>query len=178
MGFITLEKFSINKFWVETPTPLKYILIFAILLVTSYFILSKKMDDNNVRELTSMKIGITATYELINNFEDFRKEQDSYNKDVIAYLYDLHDLVNELNITTNRKLDMILSSGNQNADQIIEKILLLNESFDKLSKIYKGNLEIPNLEDNEVSKKDYHFQSIIKPFEKKDTVIIKVRKIK
>jgi hypothetical protein len=45
---------------------------------------------------------------------------------------------------------MILSSGSQNTDQIIEKILLLNESFDKLSKIYRGDIEIPNLEDNKV----------------------------
>lgn len=158
MAAIPLEKFNLNRFWEKTPTPLKYILIFAILLATSYFIISKKMDDNHLVELESMKKGIAATYELIDNFEEFRKEQDAYNKEVIAYLYDLHDLVDELNKSTNRKLDMILSSGNQNSDDIIEKILLLNESFDKLSTIYKGDLETPDLGDNKAPKKDYDFK--------------------
>jgi len=141
MGVIPLDKFNLNRFWEKTPTPLKYILIFAILLATSYFIFSKKLDDNHITELESMKQGITATYELIDNFEDFRKEQDEYNQEVLAYLYDLHDLVNELNTNTNRKLDMLLSSGSANSDEIIEKIMLLNESFDKLSEIYKEDLE-------------------------------------
>ena len=82
MGAIPLDKFNLNRFWEKTPTPLKYILIFAILLATSYFIFSKKMDDNHVVELDSMKRGIAATYELIDNFEEFRKEQDDYNKEV------------------------------------------------------------------------------------------------
>jgi len=158
MGAIPLDKFNLNRFWEKTPTPLKYILIFAILLATSYFIFSKKMDDNHLSELDSMKRGIAATYELIDNFEDFRKEQDDYNKDVLSYLYDLHDLVDELNSSTNRKLDMILNSGSANTDQIIEKIVLLNESFDKLSNIYKEDLETPNLEDNKAPKKDYDYQ--------------------
>lgn len=157
MGAIPLDKFNLNRFWEKTPTPLKYVLIFTILLATSYFIISKKMDDNHVTELNSMKKGIAATYELIDNFEEFRKEQDSYNKEVLSYLDDLHELVDELNTTTNRKLDMILNSGSQNTDQIIEKILLLNESFDKLSKIYKEDLQIPNLDDNKAPKKDYSF---------------------
>jgi len=163
MGVIPLDKFNLNRFWEKTPTPLKYILIFAILLATSYFIFAKKMDDNHLTELDSMKRGITATYELIDSFEEFRKEQDSYNKEVIAYLYDLHDLVDELNTSTNRKLDMILNSGNSNSDQIIEKILLLNESFDKLSEIYKDDLEAPNLEDNKAPKKDYTFKATAIP---------------
>ena len=53
---------------------------------------------------------------------------------------------------------MILNSGNSNTDQIIEKILLLNESFDKLSKIYKEDLETPNLEDNKAPEKDYLYR--------------------
>jgi len=158
MGAIPLDKFNLNRFWEKTPTPLKYILIFAILLATSYFIFSKKMDDNHLTELDSMKRGIAATYELIDNFEEFRKEQDDYNKEVLNYLYDLHDLVDELNSSTNRKLDMILNSGSANTDEIIEKILLLNESFDKLSNIYKEDLESPNLEDNKAPKKDYQYE--------------------
>ena len=160
MGAIPLEKFNLNRFWERTPTPLKYILIFALLFATSYFIFSKRMDDNHVAEIDSMQKGISATYELIDNFEEFRKEQDGYNKEVLKYLYDLHELVNELNSSTNRKLDMILNSGSSNTDEIIEKIMLLNESFDKLSKIYTEDLEIPNLEDNKVNK-NYEYQPVI-----------------
>lgn len=147
---VPLDKFSINKFWDKTPNPLKYILIFSILIATSYFIFSKKLDDNQIQELENMKKGIVATYELIDNFEDFRREQDDYNQEVITYLHNLHKLVEELNTSTNRKFDMILRSSNNNADDIIEKIVLLNESFIKLSDIYQSNIEIPNLNDNKV----------------------------
>jgi hypothetical protein len=148
MFTIPLDKFSINKFWDKTPNPLKYILIFSILIATAYFAFSKKLDDNQMQDLENMKKGIVATYELIDNFEDFRREQDDYNQEVITYLHNLHKLVEELNTSTNRKFDMILRSSNNNADDIIEKIVLLNESFIKLSDIYQSNIEIPNLNDN------------------------------
>jgi hypothetical protein len=62
-------------------------------------------------EIEQMKVGITATYQLIDNFEDFRSEQDLYNKEVLKYLNNLHALVEDLNATTNRKLDMIFSGS-------------------------------------------------------------------
>lgn len=159
MASIPLDKFNLNRFWEKTPTALKYILVFAIFVVVSYFLFSKRMDDNHIREIEQMKTGITATYELIDNFEEFRREQDSYNKEILEYLNNLHALVEDLNATTNRKLDMILNSGDQNADQIIEKILLLNESFERLSKAYTKEVERPNLDDNKV-KKDYNFEFV------------------
>lgn len=154
MGAIPLEKFNLNRFWEKTPTPLKYILIFALFAVISYFFISKRMDENHAGEIAHMRQGIVATYELIDNFEEFRTEQDSYNKEILDYLYNLHTLVEDLNATTNRKLDMILSSGNTNADDIIDKIELLNESFERLSKAYQPNIERPNLNDNK-AKKNY-----------------------
>jgi len=157
MASIPLDKFNLNRFWEKTPTALKYVLVFAIFIVVSYFLFSKRMDDNHVAEIDQMKQGIVATYELIDNFEDFRNEQDQYNKEILDYLNNLHALVEDLNATTNRKLDMILNSGDQNADQIIEKILLLNESFERLSKAYSPNVERPNLDDNKV-KKDYSYR--------------------
>jgi len=138
---IPIAEFNINKFWERTPTPLKYILIIVIFLATAYFLFTKKLDDNQVKELDQMKTGITATYQLIENFEDFKKEQDDYNKEIIIYLKNLHALVQELNETTNRKFDILLKSGNKNADQIVDKILLLNESFNKISKIYNENIK-------------------------------------
>lgn len=162
MASIPLDKFNLNRFWEKTPTALKYILVFALFLVVSYFLFSKRMDDNHLAEINQMKQGITATYELIDNFEEFRQEQDLYNKEVIDYLNNLHALVEDLNSTTNRKLDMILSSGasSENQEFLIEKILLLNESFERLSKAYQRDIENPNLDDNKV-KKNYNFDPSI-----------------
>lgn len=160
MATIPLDKFNLNRFWEKTPTALKYILIFAILLVTSYFIVSRKMDNNNMKEIEQMKKGIAATYQLIDNFEEFRIEQNAYNKKVLSYLKNLHSLVEELNYATNRKFDMILNSGSKNTDQIIEKIMLLNESFEKISKVYQESIEAPNLNDNK-AKKNYEFNPSI-----------------
>lgn len=157
MATILLEKFNINHFWEKTPTALKYILVFAIFIIVSYFLFSKRLDDNHAREIETMKHGIIATYELIDNFDEFRLEQDLYNKEILEYLNNLYALVEDLNATTNRKLDMILNSEDQNSEQIIEKILLLNESFEKLSKAYSKNIERPNLDDNKV-KRNYSIE--------------------
>jgi len=145
MPTIPLEKFNINLFWEKTPTVLKYILVFAIFIVVSYFLFSKRMDDNHVREIETMKTGIKATYELIDNFDNFRIEQDQYNEEILEYLNNLHSLVEELNENTNRKLDMILNSGDANSDQIIEKIMLLNESYEKLLKAYSKDIVSPRI---------------------------------
>lgn len=145
MVAIKSKPVDINKFWEKTPTALKYILVFVIFLAVSYFLISKNAKDNSIREIQEMKVGIAATYQLIGNFEDFRKDQDAYNKEILVYLQNLHSLVQELNINTNRKLDMILNSGGKNASQVIEKIMLLNESFEKLQKAYQTNISVPKL---------------------------------
>lgn len=165
---IPIERINVNRFWEKTPTPLKYILIFVLFAAASYFIFSKKIDENRVKQIEKMEISITATYQLIDNFEEFRREQDDYNKEVLNYLHNLHNLVEELNSTTNRKFDMILKSGNKNADVIIDKILLLNESFEKISKVYQENdLTAPNLKDS----KKYDID--IRALPLKDTAILK-----
>jgi hypothetical protein len=143
---IPTQKVNINKFWEKTPTPLKYILVFVIFVTVSYFLFSKNMKDTSVKEMDTMKNGITATYQLIGSFEEFRAEQDVYNKQILDYLTSLHTLVQELNSNTNRKLDMILNSGGKNSSQLIEKIQILNESFDRLSKAYDRDVKAPDLE--------------------------------
>lgn len=161
MPTIPLEKFNINRFWEKTPTVLKYILVFAIFIVVSYFLFSKRMDDNHVNEIETMKVGIKATYELIENFDNFRLEQDKYNQEILEYLNNLHTLVEELNENTNRKLDMILNSGDANADQIIEKIMLLNESYEKLLKAYSTDVKTPGVSQAEFIPVDEHGNPII-----------------
>jgi len=138
---VPIDKFNINKFWEKTPTPLKYILVLVLFLSVSYFLISKNVEDASIKEIETMKTGITATYELIDSFEKFKSQQTAYNEEVLKYIHDLHDLVQELNSNTNRKLDIILNSGKSNTSDIIDKLILLNESFDKLSKVYQNNVD-------------------------------------
>jgi hypothetical protein len=138
---ISLEKLNLNRFWEKTPTVLKYILIFVIFLTISYFLISKNVEKTSIKELKSMETGIKATYELIYNFEKFKTEQTAYNEKILKYIHDLHTLVQELNANTNQKLDILLNSGNTNAKDIVDKIMLLNESFNKLSKVYQQNTD-------------------------------------
>jgi len=153
MVTIPIERFNINKFWEKTPTALKYILVFAILIATTYFIFAKRSDDIHAKEIETMKVGVIATYELIDNFEEFRTEQIAYNREVLRYLRHLHILVEELNGSTNRKIETILKNKTQKPEEILEKIELLNEAFEKLSKAYKEDiLHTPNLEDNKAKK--------------------------
>lgn len=140
---IKFKDFNINRFWEKTPTPLKYILVFVIFISVSYFIFAKNLKDSSIKEIQTMKIGINATYKLIDNFDDFRREQNIYNKDILEYLNNLKILVKELNSNTNRKLDMILSSGGKNSKDLIEKLQILNESFNNLSKAYDRNIKPP-----------------------------------
>lgn len=139
MAIISINN-NLGKFWEKTPTMLKYILVFAVLVAVSYFVFSKRVYDTQMLELKKMETGIELTYELINHFEVYKVEQSQHNREVLNYLTDLHTLIIELNITTNRKIDMILSSGDHNTDLIIEKLLLLNESFEKLSRAYGPNI--------------------------------------
>lgn len=143
---VDLEKLNVNKFWEKTPTPLKYILVFVIFLTVSYFLISKNVEEASIKELNSMKSGIKATYELIDNFEKFRSEQTSYNQEILTYIHNLHSLVEELNDNTNKKIDIILNAGQSNKKDMLEKIMLLNQSFEKLSKAYQVNIkeELPN----------------------------------
>jgi hypothetical protein len=137
----SFDKFSLNKFWEKTPTPLKYILVFVIFLTVSYFLISRNVENTSIKELDQMKVGIQATYELIDNFERFKEDQMAYNDEILQYIHDLHTLVQELNENTNRKLDILLNSGNSNTQDIIDKLMLLNESFEKLSKVYQENID-------------------------------------
>jgi uncharacterized protein YaaW (UPF0174 family) len=140
---VAVDKFSINRFWEKTPTALKYILVLVIFITVSYFLMSKNIEKASIKELDQMQVGIKATYELIDNFERFKTDQMAYNEQVLNYIHDLHVLVQELNENTNRKLDMIIASGAKSESQqiLLEKIMLLNESFDKLSKVYQSNMK-------------------------------------
>jgi predicted PurR-regulated permease PerM len=134
---IPMEKFNLNRFWERTPTLLKYFLVIAIIIVSSYFVFTDKINTSQTQQLDKIEDNIKVTYTLINNFENYKMLQDQYNEKVISYLQNLHVLVEELSDNTNKKFDIILQANSKNKTDVVDKILILNESFDKLSKIYE-----------------------------------------
>ena len=145
------SKVDINKFWEKTPTLLKYFLIIAIMLVTSYYLFSKTVSVGQIKELDKIEESINTTYSLIDQFQEFEKTQYNYNIQTLTYLKNIYTLVEELNDNTNRKFDIILKSGGKNTEEIIEKLMLLNESFEKLQKAYTPpDLKAPELPDTKV----------------------------
>lgn len=140
---VNTKPVDLNKFWEKTPTPLKYLLIIALIVGSSYFFVSKKVDNSQVKELAKIEQSIEVTYQLVDKFETFQKIQQDYNKQLIEDISKLYALVQELNDNVNTKFDyMMKNSGKYNQD-LIDKMNLLNESFEKLSKAYKP-LEMPD----------------------------------
>ena len=136
MAGVPLEKFSLNQFYEKTPNALKYILVISLIVVGSYFLFSKKVSKGQDKELAKIEQSIETTYSLIDRFDDFREAQYIYNDEILSYLKNIYTLVEELNENTNRKFDMILNAGQGNTNEILDKLTLLNESFEKLQVAY------------------------------------------
>src|SRR5271157_3617493 len=140
---IPLAKFSLNKFWSDTPTLLKYILIIVIGSCILYFAIAKFVYSDQINELKRTEQGITLTYQLVEKIEKYQTTQDNYNKEFSSQLQNVYKLVKELQDNTGSKLDILINSNNKNKDVIIDKLKLLNDSFDKLSEAYKPE-NVPN----------------------------------
>jgi hypothetical protein len=137
MPKLEFTKFNLNRFWESTPTPLKYLLLIAVIVAASYFLFSKKVDSTSVKELAKMEQGIETTYQLVDKFDAFQKFQTQYNDEVIIDIKNIYALVTELNDNVNTKFNyLIKNSGKYNQD-LIDKLDLLNQSFEKLSKAYQ-----------------------------------------
>lgn len=137
MAIISTKPLDVNKFWDKTPTPLKYLLLIALIVGGSYFLVSKKVDNSQIKELEKIEKGIDVTYDLVNRFETYQTNQNAYNQQALTDIKNVYVLVQELNSNMNTKLDyMIKNSGKYNQD-LIDKLILLNQSFEKLSKAYE-----------------------------------------
>ena len=144
MGVVQIEKFNLNNFYEKTPKPLKYILVISLIIVGSYFLFSRKVSTGQIKELAKIEQSIETTYDLINRFDEFKTAQYIYNTEVLSYLKSLYTLVEELNENTNRKFDLLLAAGGENTEDIIQRLVLLNESFEKLQRAYTPEeLETP-----------------------------------
>jgi hypothetical protein len=136
MALIQFEKFNLNNFYEKTPRPLKYILVISLIIVGSYFLYAKKLDKSDIKQLDKIEESIKSTYTLIDKFDDFRQTQYVFNEQILEYLEDLYTLVEELNYNTNKKLDLILKAGGSNTEEIIERLEMLNETYEKLREAY------------------------------------------
>lgn len=136
MAFIEFEKFNFNQFYEKTPLTLKYIIVISLLVVGSYFLYATKIDNSEERQIDKIEESIQSTYVIINQFEKFKDAQLDYNKRILNYLDDIYVIVEELNENTNKKFDILLKQGGSNTEEIIERLMLLNESFEKLHKAY------------------------------------------
>lgn len=152
MAIIASKPLDINKFWEKTPQPLKYLLLISLIVGASYFLVSRKVDVNQVKELTKIEAGIEVTYDLVQRFEAYQLSQSDYNKQVIEDISNIYTLITELNISVNRKFDYLIENGGDNNKDLLDKLDLLNESFDKLSKAYQPK-EKPELPEPSISVK-------------------------
>ena len=153
MAIVQFEKFNFNQFYEKTPTVLKYILVMSLIILGSYFLFSKKVSKGQETELDKIEQTIETTYTLIDRFDDFRKAQYVYNSEILDYLENIYTLVKELNENTNKKLDLIISQGGENTSEILERLTLLNESYEKLQKAYTPK----EFEDSRVYKGEVEF---------------------
>ena len=134
---VNTAPFNINRFWEKTPTPLKYLLLIAIIVAASYFLFSRKVDTNQIKELTKIEQGIETTYELVEKFESFAVFQNQYNEQIIIDIKNIYMLITELNDNVNTKFDYLIKSSGKYNEDLIDKMMLLNNSFEKLSKAYQ-----------------------------------------
>jgi thiamine biosynthesis lipoprotein ApbE len=134
---INTKPLDLNKIWAQTPIPLKYLLIGAIMMITSYMLLIRKNEVVQLKELQKIEQHIETTFEVIDKFEDFQNTQLKYNEINNNNVENLHTLVLELNDNVNTKFNyVVLTNGKYNKD-IVDKFDLINKSFDKLSKAYE-----------------------------------------
>jgi len=137
MSIIPIQPININKFWEKTPTPLKYLLLVVIIVACSYFLISRKVDLNQVKELAKLEQSVDVTYDLVKRFNEYQVTQNSYNSETLKNIKDIYVLVQELNSNVNTKFDYIIKNSGKYNQDLLDKLTILNGSFEKLSKAYE-----------------------------------------
>jgi hypothetical protein len=136
MAVITIDKFNLNQFYEKTPTFLKYILVISLIVVGSYYLFSNKISKGQDKQLDKIEETIETAYTIIDQFDNFEKAQYRWNEDIMKYLKNIYILIEELNESTNRKFDLLLATNKGSTSEILERLILLNESFEKLQYAY------------------------------------------
>jgi len=142
MGLIVNTKpFDLNRFWEKMPTPLKYLLFVAIIVAGSYFLFAKKADTLNLKEIQKIELSISTTHQLVEKFEEFATLQTEYNEQVINDIRNIYILISELNDNVNTKFDILIRNSGQGNQDLLDKMDILNQSFNKISRAYQPTLE-------------------------------------
>lgn len=134
MASVQFEKFNINKFWKDTPTVLKYILSITIIIVGSYFLLSKKVSTSQIDKLVKVEQSIENTYILMERFDNYRLTQYTYNIEHINALDKIYGLIENLNYTTNDRIDAAIATGKYDIDKLVEHMIVLNQTIENMQK--------------------------------------------
>jgi hypothetical protein len=153
MVTIASNPLDINQFWEKTPTALKYFLVISLVIITAYYLFSKTATISRVKELDKIEESINITYDLIGQFQEFEQTQYAYNVQTLTYLQNIYTLVEELNENTNKKFELLLQSGGSSSAQILEKIMMLNESFEKLQEAYspkENEITVPEIPETKI----------------------------
>ena len=132
---LKVKEFDLNRFWDKTPTSLKYFIVVALIIGAAYFFVTRTVNKGQLKELDKLEQSISVTYELVDRFENYQQAQEEYNARIIDDLDKVYMLVKELNENVNTKFNIILK--NSNNTELLDKLEILNESFEKLSKAYQ-----------------------------------------
>lgn len=137
MASFTTKPLDINKFWEKTPTPLKYLLAISFVVAISYFLISKKLESNKLNELQRVETNIELTYEIVRRFEAYQVIQNDYNEKLSQDMCNLYLLIQDLNNNMTKRLNYVVEKNGTIDKNLIDKLILLNESFESLSKAYQ-----------------------------------------
>lgn len=146
---ITTKPIDVNRFWEKTPTFLKYLVTISIIIVASYILASKKIDNYKVQNINKVDDSIKLTYEIIRKFELYEMTQVEYHKKMAENISNLHCLIKELNTSVDKRIAYILKDSKLQNKNLEEKIKILNNSFEDLLKAYEPILSSYNENSNE-----------------------------
>jgi nitrogen regulatory protein PII-like uncharacterized protein len=134
-------KLDLNKFWVSTPTPLKYFLLVAVIIASIYFLQIRQPNKDQLNQLKKIEENIEITQQLIAKFDEFQKFQFEYNTKVANDIEKMYYLISDLNDNTSSKITCIVSNKeSKNVEELLYRLKLLDESYSKLLHAYQPNL--------------------------------------
>lgn len=154
MSVLNTKPIDINKFWEKTPNPLKYLLLIAIIIGCLYFLLLRRIDNNQIKDLEKIEQSLSKANEIVEKFEQFQLLQEDYNDRYSEDLRNLYFLVNELHVDIDKRIVYNIKNSNKSSQERLERMIEMNEAFDKMLKAYKPHSLYPRLRGHRIEKND------------------------
>lgn len=133
---LNTKPLDLNKIWDKTPVPLKYLVIGAIMMLSSYMLLIRKNEAVQLKELQRIEEHIETTFKIIEKVEDFQTAQLEYNETNNVNIENLYTLILELNDNVNTKFNYIILTNGKYDKNTADKFDLINSTFNKLIDAY------------------------------------------